>query len=107
MWNYAQAKREPARGTRCLGIFLAALVLFLAAMAVSPAAHGELHHNANHAEHQCAITMFAQGVEPAHCAVDVASSLELAATGAQIAREFAGVAEPAHLRPPASGPPVA
>jgi hypothetical protein len=107
MWRSAQANREPDRGTRCLGGFLAALVLFLAAMAVSPAAHGELHQNAGHPEHQCAITMFAQGAEPAHCAVEIAWSLESAETGAAAAHVFAEVAEPAHLRPPASGPPVA
>lgn len=106
MWNSAKSNREPRRGTRCLGWFLAALVVFLAAVAVSPASHHAIHHDSGHAHHECAITMFAQGAEPAQVAVEVLWPIELAEAGAPAVQELAGVAEPAHLRPPASGPPV-
>ena len=97
----------PAWGTRCLGGFLAATVLFLAAMTASPVAHGEIHHDSGQPEHQCAVTMFAHGVESVQCAVGVAWIPSSAGTGALMAPEFLAISEPAHLRPPASGPPVA
>jgi hypothetical protein len=107
MWKSAKSNRNPGRGTRCLGGFLASLVLFLAAMAASPVAHGELHHDACHADHECAITMFAQGAEPVQSAIEVAWSIGRVESRVPATQPFAGVEEPAHLRPPASGPPVA
>jgi hypothetical protein len=106
MWKSAQANWAPAWGTRCLGGFLAAIVLFLATMTASPVAHGEIHHDSGHPEHQCAITLFAHGVETAQCAVEVACIAALPETGVPLAPEFPAILEPAHLRPPASGPPV-
>ncbi|HUG12861.1 MAG TPA: hypothetical protein VMM36_17725 [Opitutaceae bacterium] len=106
MWKLAHANRGPAWGTRCLGGFLAAIVLFLGAMTASPVAHGDLHHDSDHPEHQCAVTMFAQAVEPVQCAVEVSSIPTSVDTGALVAPEVLAISEPAHLRPPASGPPV-
>jgi hypothetical protein len=106
MWKSTHANQRPTPGTRCLGGFLAVIVLFLGAMTASPVAHGDLHHDSGHPEHQCAITMFAQGVEAAQCAVEIAWNAALVDTGALIAPEFPAISEPAHLRPPASGPPV-
>lgn len=39
-----------------------ALVLALAALAVSPEAHARLHNEADHQNHACAVTLFAHGV---------------------------------------------
>ncbi len=40
---------------------LTGLVLLLEALAVSPHAHENLHHDANSGHHQCAVTIFEQG----------------------------------------------
>jgi hypothetical protein len=40
-------------------LFLA--VLAIVAMAASPALHEEAHHDADHADHECAVTLFASG----------------------------------------------
>jgi hypothetical protein len=40
---------------------LCAMVLFLAALAASPSLHQWLHHDANEADHECAVTLFAHG----------------------------------------------
>ena len=37
------------------------MVLLLNALAASPGLHQILHPDANHADHQCAVTMFAHG----------------------------------------------
>jgi len=76
-------------------------------MTASPVAHGEFHHDSGNPEHQCAITQFAQGVETVQCAVEISSIPGPVDTGALIAPEFLAISEPAHLRPLASGPPVA
>jgi hypothetical protein len=44
-----------------LAVLLGCLVLLLNAMAASPALHVLLHHDADSAEHHCAVTMLAQG----------------------------------------------
>jgi hypothetical protein len=44
-----------------LGLLLIVFVLVLNLLAASPALHQSLHHDANHAEHQCAVTLFAHG----------------------------------------------
>ena len=55
-----------------LAALLVGMVLFLDAMAASPALHQLIHKDANKAGHECAVTMFAHGkVESA--TVDVPS----------------------------------
>lgn len=52
---------------------LVCLVLLLDAMAVSPALHELIHADAGQTDHQCAVTMFAQG-QVDSAAVDVAAA---------------------------------
>jgi hypothetical protein len=42
-------------------VLLCATVLFLAALAASPSLHQWLHHDADEADHDCAVTLFAHG----------------------------------------------
>lgn len=107
MWKPAHMNRRPAWVTRCLGGFLVSLVLFLVATEASPAAHKAIHQDSANPEHQCAVTMFAQGAEPAPSVVEVSWFDESSCAVAIPAHEFTVISEPAHLRPPASGPPVA
>jgi len=60
---------------------LAGLVLLLNAMAASPTLHEWVHADAGKSEHQCAVTLFAQGqMDSASVAVPVMASLSLVQT---------------------------
>lgn len=106
MWQTAQSTRVPGRGARCLAALLASLVLFLASMAASPVAHGVFHHDSADTNHQCAITMFAHGVENVGGADSSSWMPAPAHQEAPAIAESIATAEPAHLRPPSSGPPL-
>lgn len=93
-------------GARWLAGILAALVLTLAALAASPTAHGELHRDSGHPDHDCAVTLFAHGAEPAPVAVFEIEQHSGRTLLASRAPEFFRLSEPAHLRPPAAGPPA-
>ena len=60
-----------------LGFLLIFFVLLLNLLAASPALHELLHHDANHAEHQCAVTLFAHG-SVATAIVDIPATVPLA-----------------------------
>ncbi|MGA3268081.1 MAG: hypothetical protein ABSE16_14795 [Verrucomicrobiota bacterium] len=48
-------------GRPAFAALLVALVILLDAMAACPALHELIHKDAGHADHDCAVTMFAQG----------------------------------------------
>ena len=48
-------------GRPALAALLAGIVLLLDAMAACPALHEKIHHDAGKEDHDCAVTMFAQG----------------------------------------------
>jgi hypothetical protein len=50
-----------AHGRAAIASLLAGIVLLLDAMAASPALHEWFHSDASQPEHQCAVTLFAQG----------------------------------------------
>jgi hypothetical protein len=53
-----------------LAVVLVGVVLLLDAMAVCPALHEAIHHDAGKPDHECAVTMFAHGkVDSAVCDV--------------------------------------
>ena len=55
-----------------VAVLLIGLVLFMAALASSEALHKLVHHDADEADHQCAVTLFAYGhVDSAACDVPV------------------------------------
>lgn len=59
------------------GILAIFIVLLLNLLAASPSLHERLHPDASHAEHQCAVTLFAHGKVDAPV-VDVALPVPLA-----------------------------
>jgi hypothetical protein len=82
------------------------IVWLLGVFSASPMLHVELHGDADHADHACAITLFQQGVESTPAAAPLA--------GAPIARtEVRGAAPlailpaaPRYWLPPHCGPPL-
>ena len=62
---FITARRLPTRLSRACALLLTGTVLMLAVLAASPDAHHWLHADADHADHECAITLYAQGVTTA------------------------------------------
>lgn len=62
---FITARRLPTRLSRVCALLLTGTVLMLALFAASPAIHHWLHADADHADHECAITLYAQGVTTA------------------------------------------
>jgi hypothetical protein len=91
---------------RCLAAGAAALVLLLTFLSASPEAHEHLHEDADHAEHSCAVVLFAHGLT---FVLEVISARAPAtAWNAFVAlpdRELFLTAAP-HLHPPERGPPA-
>ena len=55
-----------------LAALLVGLILLLDAMAACPALHELIHNDADKADHQCAVTMFAQGkIDSATCEIAI------------------------------------
>jgi hypothetical protein len=84
-----------------------ALVLFLSVLAVRPDFHGQLHVDAADADHDCAISLFSNGVTHA---VDTAvlggpvwAQLDLS----RPAPVTVALVSAEHLRPPERAPPAA
>jgi hypothetical protein len=72
-------------GRSLIAVLLIGLVLLLNAMAACPALHELIHKDADHADHQCAVTMFAHGkVESASVDVPVIVVVVSVATTLQI-----------------------
>lgn len=102
------ATPTPPRRTRWLAAWLALTVWALGVLAVSPELHGALHHDdGEHAQaHECAVTLFAHGVEtldPAPMLLRVADAREL---GCVVPPHVHAWTQPHYLHRPACGPPV-
>jgi hypothetical protein len=69
-------RSEPKLGAfqRWFAAFSAGLVLLLAVLAASPDLHALIHHDADHADHSCAITLFHQGLDAPAAIVFAASA---------------------------------
>lgn len=97
---------HPNRLVKGCAVLLAALVVLLAVLAVCPAAHEWFHHDADHEDHECVVTLFAHGVTASLAAVAlVLVSWRLIGLTVPLAREFSLPAQPCRL-PPAQAPPV-
>lgn len=88
-------------------VLLAALVFGLGILTAATSAHAGLHEDSDHPDHECAITLFAQGAEPLELAEFSIGRHAPSVSETQDAPESAGFAKPAHLTPPIAGPPVA
>jgi len=89
-----------------LGILSILLVLFLNLLAAAPAIHERFHADAGHADHQCAVTLFAHGqVDAAIVDVPVSVPLVSAVDAPQI--EFSVFSPVIENLPAGRGPPIA
>lgn len=83
-----------------------ALVLVLNILASSPEAHEHLHPDADHADHECAVVLFAHGIAPALDVPVVPAPvfIELGVPPAKATDLF--LTSPRNLWPPERGPPA-
>ena len=73
----------------CVAVLLVGLILLLNAMAACPALHEMIHKDADKADHQCAVTMFAHGkVDSATCEVPAVLPIVWIETTPQIEFSF-------------------
>ena len=92
-------------GKSLLAALLIGLVLLLNAMAACPALHELIHNDADKADHDCAVTMFAQGkVDSATVDVPVIAATVAIEATPQI--EFSVFSPTVELLPPGRAPPV-
>lgn len=101
--------RIPARSpawVRLVAACAAALVLWLSWMAVDSHAHAELHGDASHGDHRCAITEFSHGATTVLAAlvVNLIGWIHLGAVVARVMRRQARAN--AHAQPFAHAPPA-
>lgn len=61
---FLRSNGHPTRLSRLCAAWMLGTVLLLIVAAASPALHQCLHPDADHADHECAITLFAQGIVP-------------------------------------------
>jgi len=93
-------------GKSLLAALLIGLVLWLNAVAASPALHRMIHHDANKADHQCAVTLFAHGqVESAATVIPVVLPVTFAETSRPVGSLLSG--STIELLPPGRAPPAA
>ena len=84
---------------------LVGLVLFVAALASSESLHKLVHHDADKADHECAVTLFAHGhVESASCDVPVILLATLVETTPTVVFSFFSPA--IEYLPPGRAPPA-
>lgn len=94
------------RPTRWLAALLAITVWALGVLAASPELHAALHHDDGEHAHECAVTLFAHGVDTLDAAPllhRVADARELGCVAAPRTHAWT---QPHYLHRPACGPPV-
>jgi len=99
-------RHAPTRFGKGCALLLAALVLLLAVMAACPAVHEWFHHDAGHADHVCAVTLFAHGVTTAVAAVSLALVGWRLLGDASVAARELRLPAPSRRLPPGRAPPV-
>ena len=98
--------QTPGAFTKACALLLAVTVILLAVLAVCPAAHEWFHHDADHSDHECAVTLFAHGVTTAITGVALALiSWRLIGNAIASAKEFQLPPLPSRF-PPGRAPPV-
>ena len=103
---FRTARWQPTRLSRACALLLTGTVLLLAILAASPAAHHWLHADADHDDHECAITLYAQGIAPAGIVFVLAIVVWRLLGLAQRAGTEWFVSPPRYLHLPGRAPPL-
>jgi hypothetical protein len=90
---------------RLIALLMASLVLLLAVLAVSPEAHEWLHGEGLGQDHECVVTLFAQGIhagcEPVVVPLPVIEACDQQASAGELL-----LASPEYLHVPGRAPPA-
>lgn len=94
-----------AKARACLALVLLALLAGVQAMVISERLHEHVHADAQHADHQCAVTLFSSGtVDTAASAVTVPAPEAALVVFLSLPQPVLVAAE--HRLPPGRAPPV-
>ena len=97
--------RPVGRFIQAVALLLVMMILVLVTLAASPVAHAWLHPNAHDSDHDCAVTLYAQGTTVPLTVVSVPlivwRQVDIAAPGGETSVRTA----PSYLLPPGCGPP--
>lgn len=93
------------RATRWLAASLAVVVWALGVFAVSPELHAALHHDSDAQAHECAVTLFAHGVESLGSAPVLQSVSDARVLGCVARPSSHDWSAPDYRLRPACGPP--
>jgi hypothetical protein len=91
---------------RAVALALAATVLVLVTLATSPVAHAWLHPDAHDRDHNCAVTLYAQGTTVPLTAIDVPLIVWRQVDIAAPIGETSVRTAPSYRLPPGCGPPA-
>ncbi len=96
----------PPPSGRLLAGGCAALVVLLVVFAASPALHEWLHPDADHADHECAITLFMHGVDAGGAAVVAAATVWRVVASARCIPPGPDLDRRSRWLPPGNAPPA-
>ena len=92
---------------RAIAIGATLAVLLVAILAASPELHRLIHADAEHSDHECAVTLFLHGVEAASVALVSVALLPILIGRAVAVPEALFLLAPRHLLQPGRAPPLA
>jgi len=101
----ANVHRPAGRFIQAVALLLAVMVLGLVMLAASPVAHAWLHPNAHDSDHDCAVTLYAQGTTVPLTLVSVPSIVWRQVNVAALRGETCIRTAPSYRLPPGCGPP--
>jgi len=102
----SRCKQAPKPALRWVAVFCALTVWLLGLLATSPQLHAALHADADHTDHECAITLFSHGIEDGTACALLASVPLLQVENKSAIQPISSVADALHRLPPGRGPPV-
>ena len=98
---------RPRPFLRWMAAGCALLVVVLGLFAASPQLHELIHHDANHVDHECAVTIFHHGVEDTGAALPQLIVIWRVVGDAAATPAVFLLTEARGLLPPSCGPPTA
>jgi hypothetical protein len=104
--NASPGNSLPRPALRWVAATCAVMVWMLGLLAASPELHARVHHDADHAGHTCAVTLFSQGLDHPELGSALAPEPALVVVAEVIPSELLQVESVMDWLRPGRGPPV-
>lgn len=102
----ARANPPTATASRWVAVLCALAVWVVGLLAANPHLHEEVHADADHPEHSCAVTLFSHGIDRDTGSACIAWAPLGSASSDLPGQPASPVDEKSHRLPPGRGPPV-